>query len=61
VAIRVDDEDEPDRVFEANGTNTDTDLDDLDDGPERPDVERFASMLREAQRLAVQIKKDEQA
>ncbi len=61
VAIGVDDKDEPDQVFEADGTNTDTDLDDLDDGPKWPDMERFASMLQEAQCLAVQIKKDEQA
>ena len=61
MAIGVDDEDEPDQVFEADGTNTNTDLDNLDDGPKRPDVEQFASMLREAQHLTVQIKKDEQA
>ncbi|KAH8978506.1 hypothetical protein EDB86DRAFT_2836683 [Lactarius hatsudake] len=57
VAIEVDDEDEPNQV-ETEDADSDTDL---DNGPERPDVERFSSMLQEAQRLAVQIEKDEQA
>ncbi|KAH8980000.1 hypothetical protein EDB92DRAFT_1954391 [Lactarius akahatsu] len=53
VAIEVDDEDEPNQV-ETEGADSNTDLDDVDDGPEQPDVERFSSMLQEAQHLATQ-------
>ena len=44
---------------ESEGPGSDTDLDDLADAPKQSDVEHFASMLREAQRIAVEIKRRE--
>ena len=53
------DEDIPDEEGEIEDTNTDTDLDDLDDHPisTQTAVEEFASQLREAQCLAIEIRK----
>ena len=55
------DEDIPDEEGEIEDTNTDTDLDDLDNRPisTQTAVEEFASRLREAQRLAIEIRKAE--
>jgi len=57
----VDDEDKPDED-ESEGTNSDTDHNDHNDHPisKQAAVEEFASRLREAQCLAIEIKKAEQ-
>ena len=44
---------------ESEGLGSDTDLDDLADAPKQSNVEHFASMLREAQHIAVEIKRCE--
>ena len=44
---------------ESEGLGSDTDLDDLADALKQSDVEHFASMLQEAQRIAVEIKRHE--
>ena len=44
---------------ESEGLGSDTDLDNLADAPKQSDVEHFASMLQEAQRIAVEIKRHE--
>ncbi|KAH9039245.1 hypothetical protein EDB85DRAFT_2141193 [Lactarius pseudohatsudake] len=62
VIVGVDDEDGPYQFVETEGSDqgSDTDQDNLVDDPVQTDIERFASTLREAQCLAVQIKKDEE-
>ena len=44
---------------ESESLGSDTDLDDLADALKQSDVEHFASMLQEAQRIAVEIKRHE--
>ena len=44
---------------ESEGLGSDTDLDDLADAPKQSDVEHFASMLWDAQHIAVEIKRRE--
>ena len=44
---------------ESEGLGSDTDLDDLADAPKQSNVEHFASMLWEAQCIAVEIKRHE--
>ena len=58
-AMMESDGDLPGQDIESDGLGSDTDLDDLADAPKQSDVEHFASMLQEAQRIAVEIKRHE--
>ncbi|KAH8979881.1 hypothetical protein EDB86DRAFT_2835649 [Lactarius hatsudake] len=58
VIVGLDDEDGPYQFVKTEGS--DTDQDNLVDDPMQTNIECFASTLREAQCLAVQIKKDEE-
>ncbi|KAN0128911.1 hypothetical protein V8E53_013284, partial [Lactarius tabidus] len=54
------DGDLPGQVIESEDPGSDTDLDNLADGPKQSDVEHFTSMLQEAQRIAVEIRRGEE-
>jgi len=57
----MNDEDIPDNEVESEDSNSNSDVDDPDDHPisTQTAVEEFTSQLREAQHLAIEIKKDE--
>ena len=58
-AMMESDGDLPGQDIESDGPGSDTDLDDLADAPKQSDVEHFASMLQEAQHIAIEIKRCE--
>ncbi|KAN0129547.1 hypothetical protein V8E53_012635, partial [Lactarius tabidus] len=59
-AMMESDGDLPGQVIESEDPGSDTDLDNLADGPKQSDVEHFASMLQEAQHIAVEIRRGEE-
>jgi hypothetical protein len=59
-AMMESDGDLPGQVIKSEDPGNDTDLDNLADGPKQSNVKHFASMLQEAQHIAVEIRRGEE-